>query len=50
MNEVKHEETSSMDHESLQKNRAIYGRDEAYSEIAASLSNLALVYKGQMNS
>ena len=47
VNQGKHEEPLSMDRESLQKKRAIYGRDKAHSEIAASLSNSALMYKGQ---
>ena len=47
VNQGEDEELLSMDQESLQKKRAIYGRDKAYSEIAVSLSNLALMYKHQ---
>ena len=47
VNQGEHEEPLSMGQESLQKKRAIYGRDKAYSEIAVSLSNLALMYKGR---
>ena len=47
VNQGKHEEPLWMDQESLQKKRAIYGRDKAHSEIAASLSSLTLVCKGQ---
>ena len=47
VNQGEHEEPLSMGQESLQKKQAIYARDKAYSEIAASLSNLVLVYKHQ---
>ena len=47
VNQGDFEELLSTDRESLQTKRAIHGRDKAHPEIAASLSNIALVYKDQ---
>ena len=47
VNQGKIKETLSMDLESLQMKRPIYVHDKAYPEIAASLSNIALLCKGR---